>query len=88
MGRQIRKVFTNLVPRCTSRAVRGEKFSFWLPFGDQNECCIGLVTETLKAMGASLDSGFKRPPAFPRRQAGKFKTTKEDNILIFFKPQK
>lgn len=30
-------------------------FSFWLPFGDQNECCIGLVTKTLKAMEALLD---------------------------------
>lgn len=53
-------------------------------FGDQNECCIGSVTETLKAM---LDPGFKRPPALPRRQAGRFETEKVQYSL-FFKPQK
>lgn len=30
-------------------------FGFWLPLGDQNECCIGSVTETLKAMEAVLN---------------------------------
>lgn len=42
-------------------------FSFWLPFGDQNECCIGSVTKTLKVIH---DPGFKRPAALPRRKAG------------------
>lgn len=45
------EVLTNLDPCCTSRQCCTKRtFSFWLPFGDQNECCIGSVTETLKAM--------------------------------------
>lgn len=38
-------------------AQRGTKctLSFWLTFRDQNECCIGSVTKTLKAMETVLD---------------------------------
>lgn len=30
-------------------------FSFWLPSGNQNECCIGSGTKTLKAMEVALN---------------------------------
>lgn len=51
-------------------------FSFWLPLGDQNECCIESVTKTLKkameAMLGYMTPTFKCLPAVPRRQAGRF----------------
>lgn len=34
-------------------------------FGDQDECCIGSMTKTLKAMH---DPAFECPPSLPRRQ--------------------
>lgn len=58
-GPQIFKVLTNstLYVSAVLKKKHGDKrtFSFWLPFGDQNECCIGSVTKTLKAMEAVLD---------------------------------
>lgn len=73
---QIWKVFTYLVPCYTSWGSAENKHAcgFWLPFGDQNECCIGSMRKTWKAVEAMLDSMTPASNALPRRQAGRLKT--------------
>lgn len=53
--------------------------SFWLPVGDQNECCIGSVSKTLKAVDVAPDN---MTPPFPEGGPGGLKKTKSTILYI------
>lgn len=62
--------------------------SCWLPLGDQNECCIGSVTETLKAMEAELDDMTPALNVCLPFPGGRLGGLKQIHYSLYLKPQK
>ena len=81
-GRQIQKVFTNLVSCCTSHGGGGETNSH-SAFGDLDECCIGSMTKNTES--DAWPPPLNAPPAPSQRtRLGGFKVKKESTIFFIF----